>query len=91
MDVGAAAARRLPIDTARRRRSAAPPTWRAASSKTLLHDAGYLHAQVDPARASSSTTRSGRLLVFAIEPGPRTNVGAIDVDGDAERARAASC
>jgi outer membrane protein assembly complex protein YaeT len=46
----------------------------------MLVDRGYLHADIKP-RAEIAHDPDRATLVFAIEPGPRTTIGAIDIDG----------
>jgi outer membrane protein insertion porin family len=74
------ALRRVILD----RYGTSPPVGRAADMKRLLEQAlgerGYLHPTITM-RAETEHAPERATLVFAIEPGDRTRVGAIDVGG----------
>jgi outer membrane protein assembly factor BamA len=46
----------------------------------LLIERGYLHPEIRP-RAEIAHAPDRATLVFAIDPGPRTTIGTIDIDG----------
>jgi outer membrane protein assembly complex protein YaeT len=74
------ALRRTIID----RYGASPPIGRAADMRRLLQDAlrerGYRRASVS-IRPETEHESERATLVFAIEPGPRTTISAIDIPG----------
>jgi outer membrane protein insertion porin family len=66
------------------RYGASPPLGRAGDMTRILTEAlrerGYLHAAITP-RPEVEHEPERATLVFAIEPGPRTVIGAIEVTG----------
>jgi len=78
------------IDTGQLRRAVvdrygtSPPLGRVEELKQLVADVlverGYLHPDIRP-RAEIAHAPDRATLFFAIEPGPRTTIGTIDVDG----------
>lgn len=61
-----------------------PPVGRAVDMERVIEDVlrqrGYLHARATP-RAEIGHAPERATLVFTIEPGPRTLIGAIDIAG----------
>jgi len=61
-----------------------PPLGRAADMTRILSDAlrerGYLNASIAP-RSILEHAPERATLVFAIDPGPRTTIGTIDIEG----------
>jgi outer membrane protein insertion porin family len=66
------------------RYGASPPVGRAGEMTQVLADAlrehGYFHAAITP-RAILEHAPERATLVFTIDPGPRTTIGNVDVDG----------
>lgn len=66
------------------RYGASPPLGRVEELKQLigelLLERGYLHPDIRP-RADVFHTPDRATLVFAIDPGPRTTVGTMDIEG----------
>jgi len=78
--VTAAAMRRAIVD----RYGTSPPLARLADMTRLIADTlreqGYLHASVSP-RSELEHSPERATLVFSIDPGPRTTIGELRVDG----------
>lgn len=74
------------------RYGASPPVGRATELARVaveaLRERGYLHARVSP-RAELSHDPDRATLVFTVDPGSRTLIGAIEVTGAPEVSRAA--
>jgi outer membrane protein assembly complex protein YaeT len=68
-----------------------PPLGRTADMTRILADAlrerGYLHAAISP-RADVEHAPERATLVFAIDPGARTQIGSIDIAGQPTATRA---
>jgi len=69
----------------------APPPGRAVDMVRLLEDTlrqrGYLHPEVD-VRAERHHERERSTLVFTVDPGPRTHIGAVAFQGEPSVGRA---
>jgi outer membrane protein insertion porin family len=84
--IDAGALRRAIVD----RYGGSPPLARAADMARIIADAlrerGYLHAAITP-RAATEHVPERAILTFAIDPGPRTTIGSVDLIGRATVSR----